>query len=302
MTRIIRILINFMIPVVIMRVLAWYIMRMDNVQADDILFITLSLFFLIIIVWYLVRDIKTAVKLHNQEKEKNSKDEFYFIDENFLNEIKDSSASVQGNSDNFNLIAQNVAAIYSIVDHSSFGLSLNKKQKLYATALIDMYAYLSRGVFTALDVAKAVDHATNGIISLFPYMRLHGTNDLIRKKDNSEIIFLVMQLEAMIFDTDTQVSSDDIINMIIAEKETITVTVNQVISHGPAGTFYKQLYDYVQKHINDPAFHNIVLVCENFQDDDRCSTEYRCKKCGRELTVLNTKCDYCGEPISNIRK
>ncbi len=302
MTRIIRILINFMIPFVIMRVLAWYIMRMDDVQADDILFITLSLFFLIIIVWYLARDIKTAIKLHNQEKEKNSKDEFYFLDDNFLNEINDSSESVQGNSDNLYLIAQNVAAIYSIVDHSLFGLTLNKKQKLYATALIDMYAYLSRGVFTALDIAKAVDYATNGIISLFPYMRLHGTNDLIHKKDNAELIFLVMQLEAMIFNTDTQISSDDIINMIIAEKESISVTVNQVISYGPTGIFYKQLYDYVQKHIYDPAFQNIVLVCENFQDDDQCSTEYRCKKCGKKLTVLNTKCDYCGEPISNIRK
>ena len=43
---------------------------------------------------------------------------------------------------NFRFVAQNIATIYCIVEHSSFGKTLTKEQKMYTAALIDMYAYL----------------------------------------------------------------------------------------------------------------------------------------------------------------
>lgn len=199
--------------------------------------------------------------------------------------------------DNFRFVAQNVAAIYCIVERSLFGMTLNKVQKLYATALIDMYSYLSRGVLQPLDIAEAVDFAAVGVISLFPHTRLHGMNEIIRHEENMELISLAMQLEAMIFNIDTNIPQDQIVDMVIYEKSTISLAVNQVVSQGSRGSYYKELYNYVQQHLSDPSFQNIVLVCENFQDEDQKVHCYVCKNCGQQLTALHTKCNYCGGSI-----
>lgn len=196
--------------------------------------------------------------------------------------------------DNFRFVAQNVAAIYCIVERSLFGMTLNKVQKLYATALIDMYTYLSRGVYQPLDVAMAVDFASGGIVSLFPYNRVHG---LLDRDENADLINLAMQLEAMIFSIDTNISDNEIIDLVISEKGTISTAVNQIVSQGSKGSYYQQLYNYVQKHTTEPSFQNIVLACENFQDEDQKTHIYTCKNCGKVLTALHTKCDYCGGSI-----
>ena len=198
---------------------------------------------------------------------------------------------------NFRFVAQNIATIYCIVEHSSFGKTLTKEQKMYAAALIDMYAYLSKGAYQPIDVAMAVDYARGGIVSLFPHNKVHG---LLDRNENADLVNLSMQLEAMIFSVDTNVPDKEIVDMVVSEKSTISDAVNQIVSQGSNGAMYKKMYTYVQQHLSDPSLQNIVLVCENFQDKSKKSHSYVCKDCGKQLTALHTRCDYCGGTVELI--
>lgn len=166
---------------------------------------------------------------------------------------------------NFRFVAQNIATIYYVVDHSAFGRTLNDTQKLYATALIDAYAYIINGTISMEDVARGVSLAQAGITSLFPYHRQHG---ILYCHDHSDLIHLTMQLEAMIFNVDTNVHPDQIIEMVVSQKENIADIVDKTILQGSRSPLYNNVLKNVTVHLEDPDFQYIVLVCKNFQEQD----------------------------------
>ena len=132
---------------------------------------------------------------------------------------------------------------------------------------------------------------------MFPHNKVHG---LLDRNENADLVNLSMQLEAMIFSVDTNVPDKEIVDIVVSEKSTISDAVNKIVSQGSNGAMYKKMYNYVQQHLSDPSFQNIILVCENFQDKNQKPHSYVCKDCGKQLTALHTRCDYCGGPVELI--
>lgn len=164
-------------------------------------------------------------------------------------------------SDNFTLIAQNVATIFYIVFHSDFGEKITEKQKLYATALIDLYAYISNGTISVDEAARSVRYATTGYLVLFPYRNDHGFLDY---DATSHVVNLAMQLEAMIFNSDTNLSRQEIVNAVVEKKAAIKNMVNQTLMQGEASPLYNDILPYVMQSLESEDFQSIVISCEDF--------------------------------------
>lgn len=157
--------------------------------------------------------------------------------------------------DNFRYIAQNVATIYYVIDNSKFGATITDRQKLYATALIDTYAYISNGTISLEDIARGVSASQAGMIILFPYSRQHGIFDI---RDNCDLLNLTMQLEAMIFNADSNVHPNQIIDTIVSKKDSISDMINKTISQGTKCPLYKTVLKNTNAHLQDQDFQYIV--------------------------------------------
>lgn len=166
--------------------------------------------------------------------------------------------------DNFRFVAQNIATIYYVVDHSAFGHTLNNSQKLYATALIDTFAYIQNGRISMEDVARGVSIAKAGATALFPYRQLHG---MLYCHEHSDLIHLAMQLEAMIFNADTNAHPNQIIDMVVSKKEDIANMVTKTMDQGCRSPLYKNVFNNISGHLQDPDFQYIVLAYEGFHDE-----------------------------------
>lgn len=167
--------------------------------------------------------------------------------------------SMRAAGDNFRFVAQNIATIYYVVDHSPFGATLNNSQKLYATALIDTYAYIAKGTISMEDVAKGVSYAQAGITVLFPFHRQHG---MLYCNEHSDLVHLAMQIEAMIFSVDTNLHPNQIIEAVVSHKESIAEMITQTVFQGTSSPLYKNVLKKAAVHLQDPDFQHIVLVCE----------------------------------------
>lgn len=166
--------------------------------------------------------------------------------------------------DNFRFIAQNIATIYYIIDNSKFGITLNDEQKLYATALIDTYVDISKGKISIEDVAEGVSYGLHGIVFVPPYSK---QNDIFDIRDNRQLLYVSMQIEAMIFSIDTNVHAYQIIDQIFAHKEDIYNMIYETLEQGKSSPLYKGMLPKVTAMIEELEFQDIVLSDDRFKDD-----------------------------------
>lgn len=162
---------------------------------------------------------------------------------------------------NFKFIAKNIATIYYVINNSEFGKQLPESQKLFATALCDTMAYTFSGKLSEDDIMEAV--FTGTVIA-------EGSRGLYKKYENMknrDLINVTMQIEALIFSVDTNVSPTDIINSVINNRKKIATTVNKTLSLGEKCDIYSVVYDNVNIWINDKDFRELVYL----YDDDKIS-------------------------------
>lgn len=172
--------------------------------------------------------------------------------------------SMRAAGDNFRFIAQNIATIYYIIDNSQFGSTLNDSQKLFATALIDTYVDISKGNISIEDIVDSVYYGIAGIVYIFPYSRQNSVFDIREHKD---LINVTMQLEALIFNIDTNVNPSQIIDEIFLNKDGIDDIINTTIDQGKNSPLYKNMFQKVTAMIEDIYFQQIVTSQEKFQDN-----------------------------------
>ena len=173
----------------------------------------------------------------------------------YLNALRNSLSS----GGNFSYIAQNIATIYSVVNDSTFGKRLSDEQKYFATALIDTALYISNGTLSIDELADAVSYSQTKRIVLPPFERYLNIFDF---RENYELLCLTMQIESMIFHVDTNVSANQIINLVIQNEEEISLVINKTLSDGFNGKLYKKMYPSICSHLDDVDFQHIVLSYE----------------------------------------
>ena len=211
--------------------------------------------------------IRQAKKMEKLSKKDYTQPEQNGSEENVQKSMEPSSSAIIQNAeaatDNFTLIAQNVATIFYIVHHSDFGEKITEKQKLYATALIDLYAYISNGTISVEETARSVRYATTGFLVLSPCRKDHGFLDY---DSTSHVVNLAMQLEAMIFDSDTNLSRQEIVDAVVEKKPAIKNMVNQTLMQGETSPIYDDLIPYAMKSLQSKDFQSIVLSYEELSD------------------------------------
>lgn len=172
----------------------------------------------------------------------------------FLSQMKKAKSA----GGNFGFIAQNIGAIYTALGKTEFGKSLSESEKLYATGLIDTFAYLQQGTLTPRDIAMAMAYGTAGEVCLNFYRVQHG-NAFFKQEKNEELIDFTMALEAKIFEvSNTGVDYRSLVDLVVENKQTISDMINKTLAEGENCNIYREVMSNVVVHAASPAFQEIV--------------------------------------------
>ena len=165
---------------------------------------------------------------------------------------------------NFRFIAQNMAAIYSVLQDTSFGQSLDRHHLLFATALADVQAYFWAGQMTEEDLNQAVSCALTRTVSINSYSRRSfspsDTSDPLRGfSENMDIICLTMQVEAMIFALSSRLDSDIVVDQVIKNKKVIAKTIENGLRDIKHLRIYNAVHNNVIAWISDSEFRRTII-------------------------------------------
>ncbi len=162
---------------------------------------------------------------------------------------------------NYRYIAENVATIYYIIQNSEFGKKLTEKQLLAGTALIDLMPYIQNQTIRAVELSDALLQADVGEVSISFFSKRHS--DMFEQYPNKKLVNLVMQLEAMIFRADSNMSNQVIVDAVIGNKSVIQNAIEKVLLEGKEGKCYSTILSRVTDYINDEGFQQAVLAYKN---------------------------------------
>ena len=162
-------------------------------------------------------------------------------------------------NNNFTFVAENIATYWYIVNHSPKCINFDKKQKLYATALLDSAVYMASGKIGTEDLKIAVNTSQAGVISTnFIKPIMHEPIINLNPYPNRDVVNLAMQLEAMFFTIDIDLPSNEIIELVIENKESIISAVDKTLKSGKKGYYYDDAFEFSQMYLNDDDF--IALI------------------------------------------
>lgn len=161
---------------------------------------------------------------------------------------------------NFGFIAQNMACIYYVVDNHPLTKDLPSQNKLYATALFDLIAYLMDGSMDINMIAAGVRAAYHGDIRIGFTTRSHST--MFGVGGNSEYPRLVnttMQVESMIFMlSNPEFGVDRIIDSVIENKEVIEQMVDKTMAEGDKCNLYNNVFQNVNGYLREESILEII--------------------------------------------
>ena len=128
---------------------------------------------------------------------------------------------------------------------------------LFAVAFADTLAYLENGSMTLYDIQEGVKMSQGGIVCLNFYHKVHG---LINSYGNDDLLNLVMQIEAMIFNVDMKVGYRDLVDMVISEKKVISDAINKTLEQGTHSEYYPSLYPVYSAWIRELSIQETILA------------------------------------------
>lgn len=157
---------------------------------------------------------------------------------------------------NFGLIARNVTILYRTIEQTNFGRQLTISQKLYAAGIIDLFAPISQKKLSKRNIRKAVSNAKVARISLPDYEHFY---DASPNDENQLLANFIMQIEALAFLIDTDMSHKEIINSILAERYMI-IQIAKGNFDNPTTPFMDMLArNAALTQINDIKFRKTIL-------------------------------------------
>lgn len=158
---------------------------------------------------------------------------------------------------NFEFIAQNIAAIYCCLRDTPFGATLSEPQLLYATGLCDTVAYLQAGQISYQDIEDSVSSALCGLLSLeFCYQQIRG---ILESYENDHLINFAMQIGVLICFAEMQVSPRAIIDCIVSKKKVISDAINSSMRDVTNLAIYNNVRSNVSIWASSPEFQSLVL-------------------------------------------
>lgn len=161
---------------------------------------------------------------------------------------------------NFAYIAENVTAIYTLLQGTRFGMSLSEGRLMYATALIDTMTYLSSEQISKSDLEIGVLSALGNQISVSFYNR--KIYDYYSDRENAKLVCLAMQIEALVFSADNsrRIDYHRIVDMVCEKKKLVEKTVDRIVKQPQKAISYAQYVDVVKALSEDHAFQEEVLA------------------------------------------
>ena len=203
--------------------------------------------------------------------------------------------------DNFVIIAQNLAVIYTALESSPFGKGLNNEQLLYGTALIDAYAYLVEKQLSTQELCDCTLSARAGEVSIgFYSVRLFGVADIVSYHD---LVCLTLQMIAQIAWVESKAGTfkrpidyRTCVDMAVSQKDRIASVVREAMEHIHSVSFYANIFTNARHLIDNSDVRDVILAYPDavplFSDLEIKETWYTCPACG-QLVPSGRDCD-CG--------
>ena len=203
--------------------------------------------------------------------------------------------------DNFTIIAQNMAVIYSTLKSTPFGSSLGDEQLLYGTALIDTLTYLIERQISTDDLCYCTLSACANEVSLLLYsVRLFDAADVIPYRD---LVCLTLQIIAQIAWTESKAGNLEIpinyracVDMAASKRDRIANIIQETMEHISEVPFYERFFSNAKSAIDIPEVRNAILSYPDtiplFSALEIKETWYTCPACG-QLVPFGKDCD-CG--------
>ncbi len=132
---------------------------------------------------------------------------------------------------NYTLIARNTTFIYEILRHDFKDIFPDKDTLLATCGVIDALVYITSGNFTVEDVKRGVlaakaGYCRIGIATLDIFDNaLNATLGLLDDENTSDLIAFIINLEALIFYSDSKVSTELILSSIKSKHNLINDVV-----------------------------------------------------------------------------
>ena len=168
---------------------------------------------------------------------------------------------------NFRFIAQNMAAIYSVMKDTPFGQSLDNSHLLFATALADVQAYFMTGEIEEDDLSDAVSSALARRVSVNFYSK--NCYEYFDYEENMDLICLTMQIEAMLFALSSNVDYRVVVDQVIAHKKVIAKTIHKSLDNITDLKIYGSVYANVTAWAADSTFQNIVCAYTGIEHEQQ---------------------------------
>ena len=158
---------------------------------------------------------------------------------------------------NFAFIAENVSVIYSVLRETDYGRSLSEGQLFYAVSLIDTAAYLASEQISRSDLEIGSLAALGNSIDVHFVTR--QIYDLFAFRENSHLVCLAMQIEALVFCADnTRFDYHRVIDMVISKKALIERVVDRTVAQPRKALLYNQMRLAALHLAEDPSFREEV--------------------------------------------
>ena len=161
------------------------------------------------------------------------------------------------------LIADNVLAFYMIL-RDNYGGEFRREQILYAAGLMDVFAYLDRGLITPHEVARAVVLAGRGECALrgkkVVHAKRHDDDDMSDYFPDEEELLLnfIMQIECLIIAVKRRRSRVAILKIVQGRKGLLRDCVREGLLKGEGHVFYGPLTERAKAWFSSENMNTIV--------------------------------------------
>lgn len=147
---------------------------------------------------------------------------------------------------NYEVIAENMAGIYYILKNSYISEKLSKKQLLFATAYLDVFYYIQTDQINEKQLKQAVLLGRMGKLRLGIFSKDYelywgySDDDLFERS----LLGLVMQVESLIFNIESSISENAIIESVIAKKKKIEKSMNKIFTKGNESKVIQKMFRF----------------------------------------------------------